>query len=341
MSLLEVQDLTVVFDTPDGKLTAVRGLDFSLEEGSTLGVVGESGSGKSAAMLATLGLSGGHVSGHAVFDGRDLLGLSAAELRAVRGRQISMIFQDPLSSLHPYYRIGWQLVEAIRAHENVSAAAARHRAVEMLEHVGIPEPDRRFSAYPHEFSGGMRQRVMIAMALLLRPRVLIADEPTTALDVTVQAQILVLIRELQAETGMAVVLITHDLGVVADLADEVVVMYAGKAVEHAPHRDLYHRTHHPYTRGLLRSIPNATAAGRRLEPITGQPPSLLHVPSGCPFHPRCPFAFDRCPHEEPPLMHVDAAHGSACWLPGGLLGTSTAVDAARLAFTREHDRSAS
>lgn len=270
MGLLEVTDLAVSFGTPDGVVHAVRGLDLSVEEGQTLGIVGESGSGKSVSMLAVLGLAGGQVSGRAVFDGRELISAPRDEVRRLRGAELSMIFQDPLTSLHPLYRVGWQIAEAIRAHRRTSRRAARDRAIELLDRVGIPQPQRRVDDYPHEFSGGMRQRAMIAMALALGPRLLIADEPTTALDVTVQAQIIDLIRDLQAQTGMAVVLITHDLGVIADVADEVLVVYAGKAVERAGRRDLFARFHHPYTRGLLRSLP---AAGcRRQSAAVGADP---------------------------------------------------------------------
>jgi oligopeptide/dipeptide ABC transporter ATP-binding protein len=333
MTLLEVTGLTVSFETPDGLVEAVRGLSFGLDEGRTLGIVGESGSGKSVAMQTIAGLTrGARVGGRALFQGADLLAMTSEKLRAVRGAQVGMIFQDPLSSLHPYYRVGWQIAETIRAHTDCSRREAYDRAVELLELVGIPQPRQRVRDYPHQFSGGMRQRVLIAMALALNPRLLIADEPTTALDVTVQAQIMELIRELQGELGIAVILITHDLGVVAGMADEVLVMYAGKAMEHAARLDLYHRPHHPYTAGLLASLPDAAGPGERLRAIPGQPPSLINPPAGCPFHPRCPYATDRCRTEEPPLRPVSGpggAHRSACWLPLDLLGLADTVAARR------------
>ncbi|MGH3657519.1 MAG: ABC transporter ATP-binding protein, partial [Micromonosporaceae bacterium] len=283
---------------------------------------------------------GAEVTGQAVFAGRtpetrgDLLAKSGENLRHVRGAEIGMIFQDSLSSLHPYFRVGWQIAEMVRAHDrSVSRAAAHTRAIALLTRVGIPRPERRVGDFPHQFSGGMRQRVMIAMAMALGPALLVADEPTTALDVTVQAQVLEVIADLQRDTGMAVLLITHDLGVVAEVADEIAVMYAGAVMEQAARRELFYRFHHPYTEGLLHSLPSdpANAPGgstgtagpsgravrRRLRPIPGAPPSLLRVPRGCPFHPRCPYAFDRCRTEVPPLRPVDgsAAHRSACWLP--------------------------
>jgi oligopeptide/dipeptide ABC transporter ATP-binding protein len=283
MRLLEVTDLTVSFPTEDGVVQAVRGLSFELDEGRTLGLVGESGSGKSVATQTIAGLTrGARISGRALFRGRDLLTMGDDELRTIRGADIGMIFQDPLSSLHPYYRVGWQIVEMIRAHSRVSRREATDRAVELLGLVGIPHPRERVRDYPHQFSGGMRQRAMIAMALAMNPKLLIADEPTTALDVTVQAQILELMRGLQREFGIAIILITHDLGVVADMADEVLVMYAGTAMERAGRRDLYYRPHHPYATGLLESLPEAGKPSDRLRPIPGQPPSLITPPTGCP-----------------------------------------------------------
>ena len=246
-----------------------------------------------------------------------------------------MIFQDPLSSLHPQYRVGWQIIEAIQAHRKMSTAAARELAVETLRLVRIPQPDRRIDAYPHELSGGMRQRVMIAMALVLEPKLLIADEPTTALDATVQAQILELLGDIQRQVSMALIVITHDLGVIASMADDVLVMYAGRPAESSPVRDLFYRTHHPYTRGLLRSIPSAGPAGSRLEPIVGQPPSLIRPPSGCAFHPRCPFAMSACVDEAPPMTAVGSSdHHSACWLPHDLVGNSAEVDEGRLQYAQ-------
>jgi peptide/nickel transport system ATP-binding protein len=316
MALLEVRDLRVSFDTPDGTVRAVRGLSFDVEAGQTVAVVGESGSGKSVATQTITGLTrGAQVSGTAYFDGTDLISADPATLRRLRGARIGMIFQDPLSSLHPQYRIGWQIVEMIRAHDKaISKQAARQRAAELLTLVGIPRAAERIDDYPHKFSGGMRQRVMIAMAMALDPALLIADEPTTALDVTVQAQVLNVMRRLQERFGTAIILITHDLGVVAEMADEVVVMYAGAVMERAPRRDIFYRNHHPYTQGLLASLPTRT--GERLTPIAGSPPSLISLPAGCPFAPRCPHVFDRC-SQTPPLADVggDPRHQSACWLP--------------------------
>jgi peptide/nickel transport system ATP-binding protein len=316
MALLEVRDLRVSFDTPDGTVRAVRGLSFDVEAGQTVAVVGESGSGKSVATQTITGLTrGAQVSGTAYFDGTDLISANPATLRRLRGARIGMIFQDPLSSLHPQYRIGWQIVEMIRAHDKaISKQAARQRAAELLTLVGIPRAAERIDDYPHQFSGGMRQRVMIAMAMALDPALLIADEPTTALDVTVQAQVLNVMRRLQERFGTAIILITHDLGVVAEMADEVVVMYAGAVMERAPRRDIFYRNHHPYTQGLLASLPTRT--GERLTPIAGSPPSLISLPAGCPFAPRCPHVFDRC-SQTPPLADVggDPRHQSACWLP--------------------------
>jgi len=315
--LLDVRNLTVSFHTPDGIVEAVRGVSFQADRGKTLGIVGESGSGKSVATQTVAGLTrGARVSGQAIFEERDLLKLSAAELRAIRGPGIAMIFQNPLSSLHPFYKIGWQIAEMIRAHESMSAESAHRRAIELLGLVGIPRPERRVDDYPHQFSGGMLQRAMIAMALALQPRLLIADEPTTALDVTVQAQIMRLMRRLQNEFGMAIILITHDLGVIAGVADEIVVMYAGQVMEQASRHGLFRQPSHPYTSGLLGSLPRVDASGERLDAIAGQPPSLIHPPSGCPFHPRCPQVMDRCAQEMPTFMTVPGteAHRSACWL---------------------------
>ena len=316
MALLEVRDLRVSFDTPDGTVRAVRGLSFDVEAGQTLAVVGESGSGKSVATQTITGLTrGATVSGTAYFDGTDLITADQATLRRLRGARIGMIFQDPLSSLHPQYRIGWQIVGMIRAHDlEISKQAARKRAAELLTLVGIPRAAERIDDYPHQFSGGMRQRVMIAMAMALDPALLIADEPTTALDVTVQAQVLNVMRRLQEQFGTAIILITHDLGVVAEMADDVVVMYAGAVMERAPRRDIFYRNHHPYTQGLLASLP--ARSGDRLTPIAGAPPSLISLPKGCPFAARCPHVFDKC-SEPPPLTDVggDPRHQSACWLP--------------------------
>ena len=317
MALLEVEDLHVAFNTPDGVLRAVRGLSFSVEEGKTLGIVGESGSGKSVSTQTIMGLTrGARVSGQALFQGEDLLSMSNHQLQRIRGAKVGMIFQDPLSSLHPYYRVGWQIVEMIRVHDkSTSKQQARARAVDLLRLVGIPEPDRRVDDFPHQFSGGMRQRAMIAMAMALNPILLIADEPTTALDVTVQAQVLQVMKRLQEEFGTAIIMITHDLGVIADVADDVVVMYAGKAMETAERDTIFYRRHNPYTEGLLLSLPAYGGERERLQPIPGQPPSLITLPQGCPFRPRCPYAFDKCV-EEPELVDVGrSTHQSACWLP--------------------------
>jgi len=316
--LLEVKDLSVHFPTEDGLVKAVDGVSFSVDRGETLGVVGESGSGKSVTFLTVLGLINrkvAQVQGEVLFQGRNLLELPAEELQDIRGSRISMIFQDPMTSLHPYYRVGQQIVEAIRTHQDVSKGDARKQAVEMLRRVGIPRPDERARQFPHEFSGGMRQRAMIAMALSLNPDVLIADEPTTALDVTVQAQILDLIARLKDEFDASVVIITHDLGVVAEHADHVQVMYAGKVAEFGTRNDIYYRAHHPYTWGLLQSITRLDQPKiERLEPIRGLPPSLIFVPPGCPFHPRCPYVMDVCKREVPPLLSEDGRHASACHL---------------------------
>ncbi|MGP3533305.1 ABC transporter ATP-binding protein [Microbacterium sp. RD1] len=328
--LLEVDDLTVTFDTPDGEVKAVQNVSFQLDAGQILGIVGESGSGKSVSTQALVGLlRGAMISGRSLFDGRDLLTMSAEELRRVRGSEIAMIFQDPLSSLHPAYRVGAQIAEQIRAHEKVSRPAARARAVDLLRLVGIPQPERRVHDYPHQFSGGMRQRVMIAMAMSLNPKLLIADEPTTALDVTVQAQVLEVMRRLQEDFDTAIIMITHDLGVIADLADTVCVMYAGRVIEQAPLREIFYAQHHPYTAGLLRSIPSVEQLGARLSSIDGRPPSLLSLPGGCSFHPRCPFAMEQCRVERPLLEPVldDSRHLSACWLPKGATRVNDPADA--------------
>jgi peptide/nickel transport system ATP-binding protein len=322
--LLRVEELRVEFPTEDGVVHAVDGISYEVHSGRTLGIVGESGSGKTVSSMTTLGLTrneGARVSGRILFEGRDLVALSDAELRAIRGNEIAMIFQDPLSSLHPFFKVGSQLIEAVRAHQHVSKAVARSRAVELLGLVGIPDPDRRVDEFPHEFSGGMRQRAMIAMALANEPKLLIADEPTTALDVTVQAQILALLERLQRELGMAIVMITHDLGVVAEMADEIAVMYAGRIVESASAETMFAGPEHPYTWGLLKSIP--TLDGPREEdlvPIPGAPPSLINRPSGCHFHPRCPYAQPDHARIDPPLEPVagEASHSAACLLESGL-----------------------
>jgi peptide/nickel transport system ATP-binding protein len=317
--LLEVKNLSVHFPTDDGIVKAVDGVSFSLLPGETLGVVGESGSGKSVSFLTVMGLidtKRAIVEGEIIFQGQDLLTLPPDEMRTVRGEKISMIFQDPMTSLHPYYKVGDQIAEAVRVHQQVSKQEAHEQAVEMLRRVGIPRPDERADQYPHEFSGGMRQRAMIAMALSLNPDLLIADEPTTALDVTVQAQILDLLDRLKQEFNAAIVIVTHDLGVVAEHCDHIQVMYAGKIVEAGDRRDIYYGAHHPYTWGLLASIPrlNDSDVKERLQPIRGLPPSLIFVPPGCAFHPRCPHVFDRCRTEVPDLLPADGHHASRCHL---------------------------
>jgi peptide/nickel transport system ATP-binding protein len=318
MSLLDVRDLRTHFRTDDGIVKAVDGVTFSIEKGQTLGIVGESGSGKSVTCLTIMGLNPKQsttTTGQAIFKGEDLLQASKRRLREIRGNDIAMIFQDPMTSLNPVYRIGKQLAEAVMLHQDVTHAAARNRALELLKAVGIPRAERRIDDYPHQFSGGMRQRVMIAMALINNPDLLIADEPTTALDVTTQAQILKLIAKLQHEFGSAVILITHDLGVVAETADDVVVMYAAKIAEHAPVDDLFRRPRHPYTWGLLGSLPRMGADVPRLAQIPGSPPSLLFPPAGCRFHTRCEYVMNVCRATVPELRpspheaeHLDACH---------------------------------
>ena len=316
MALLEVRDLRVSFATQNGLVQAVNGVTLSLEPGQTLGLVGESGSGKTVTALTMLGLTRSNeteIGGEVLLDGVDLLMLEGSELRDVRGRRIAMVFQDPLSSLHPMHRVGWQIAEAIRAHEHVGKRAAGARAVELLRDVGIPSPHERAEAYPHELSGGMRQRVMIAMALALGPDLLIADEPTSALDVTVQAQILELLAMLQHETGMALVLVSHDLGVIAEQADEVVVMYAGRVVEQGRRDEVIGAAAHPYTRGLLGSITSIDGPrAELLTPIPGSPPSATQLPSGCAFHPRCAHALPSCAERVPSLSSHGGTHRVAC-----------------------------
>ncbi len=319
---LRVNDLRVHFPTDDGVVKAVDGLSFDLEKGTTLGIVGESGSGKSVTSLAVMGLHRGtraKVSGEIWLDGEDLLKVSDEELRSLRGNRMAMIFQDPLSSLHPYYTIGQQLVEALKVHQKVTKAQAKTHVIDMLGRVGIPNPDRRFEQYPHEFSGGMRQRAMIGMALINNPELLIADEPTTALDVTVQAQILDLMRDLQSEFGSAIIMITHDLGVVAEIANDVLVMYGGKCVEYAEVDDLFHQPDHPYTWGLLSSMPRLDRLKLdRLVPVAGNPPSLINIPPGCAFNPRCAFKDGTsvdCAAVVPALLESYPKHDSRCHIP--------------------------
>jgi peptide/nickel transport system ATP-binding protein len=319
MALLEVRDLSTHFRTDDGVVKAVDGVTFDVEKGRTLGIVGESGSGKSVTCLTIMGLNAKHntiTSGEARFKGDDLLRMSGRRLRDIRGNDIAMIFQDPMTSLNPVKSIGAQLVEAILLHRDVSKKQARARSRELLDAVGIPRAERRIDDYPHQFSGGMRQRVMIAMALVNDPDLLIADEPTTALDVTTQAQILNLMMKLQADFGSAIIIITHDLGVIAEVADEVVVMYAARVAEQAPVDNLFKRPHHPYTWGLLGSLPRLDADVHRLTQIQGQPPSLLNPPRGCRFHPRCPYVMEICKTTEPDLLPVshDRDHVQRCHL---------------------------
>jgi peptide/nickel transport system ATP-binding protein len=317
--LLQVKDLKVHFPTDDGLVKAVDGVSFQVMPGETLGVVGESGSGKSVSFLTVLGLITSKqavIQGEVIFQGQDLLKVPADEMRHVRGEKISMIFQDPMTSLHPFYKVGAQIAEAVLAHQKTSKKEAHDQAVEMLRRVGIPKPDERANQYPHEFSGGMRQRAMIAMALSLNPDLLIADEPTTALDVTVQAQILDLIDRLREEFNASVVMITHDLGVVAEHCDHLQVMYAGKIVEQGTADDIYYNPHHPYAWGLIGSITRLDEERKeRLRPIKGLPPSLIFVPPGCAFNPRCPYAFDRCHVDVPELLPIDGHHAAACHLP--------------------------
>jgi peptide/nickel transport system ATP-binding protein len=319
--LLRVEDLRVHFDTPDGVVRAVDGVSYELQRGRVLGMVGESGSGKSVSSLAIMGLLGAErarIAGRVLLGGRDLLTLGDEQMREIRGNEIAMIFQDPLSALHPYHRVGAQVGEAIRAHRDVSRRAARARTLELLETVGIPDAARRADSYPHELSGGMRQRAMIAMALANEPALLVADEPTTALDVTVQAQILDLLAHLKDELGMAVVIITHDLGIVAESADEIAVVYAGRIVERGPVERIFAAPEHPYTWGLLRSIPRLdTPRGEELVPIPGRPPSLAGLPGGCAFAPRCPYVRPRHREVQPPLESLPDApgHAVACLLP--------------------------
>ncbi|MER6467929.1 ABC transporter ATP-binding protein [Streptomyces collinus] len=321
-AFLSVRDLRIHFNTDDGLVKSVDGVSFDVQRGQTLGIVGESGSGKSVTSLGLMGLhraANAKVSGEVWLDGQELIGADPDEVRRLRGRKMAMIFQDPLSAMHPYYKVGTQIVEAYRVHHKVSKKVARTRAIEMLDRVGIPEPAKRIDGYPHEFSGGMRQRAMIAMALVNNPELLIADEPTTALDVTVQAQILDLIRDLQKEFGSAVIMITHDLGVVAEIADDVLVMYGGRCVERGPVGEIFDQPQHPYTWGLLGSMPRIDReTSDRLIPVKGQPPSLINVPSGCAFHPRCPYADlpkgNVTRTVRPELEQVEGGHWSACHL---------------------------
>lgn len=347
--VLEVQDLNVSFPTEDGLVRAVRGVSFQVRQGEALGIVGESGSGKSVSSLAVMGLlpRTAEISGSAQVLGQETLGLDDDELSLIRGRRIAMIFQDPLTSLNPVYSVGFQIAEAVHAHHDVSNDEARSRAVELLDVVGIPNPERRVESYPHELSGGMRQRVVIAIAMANNPDVIIADEPTTALDVTVQAQVMEALEAARKETGAALVLITHDLGVIAGHVDSVNVMYAGSIVESGTVDEIYYEPRMPYTLGLLGSLPRVDASREaKLTPILGSPPSLVNMPPGCPFAPRCPMAEQLCREVEPPLAVVEASgHASACHFSDRLAGVQptdlfkpVAVDAELVAELREEER---
>jgi peptide/nickel transport system ATP-binding protein len=321
--VLSVEDLTVGFPTDDGIVQAVRGVSYQLRRGEAMGIVGESGSGKSVTSLAILGLlpPNAKITGSVKFDGREVLGGNDAEMSKFRGKQVAMIFQDPMTSLNPVYRIGFQIAETLHAHNKISKKAAEARAVELLAAVGIPHANERVHAYPHEMSGGMRQRAVIAIAMANDPEVIIADEPTTALDVTVQAQVLEALEAARAETGAALVLITHDLGVIAGHTDRVCVMYAGKLVETGTVDDIFYTPRMPYSLGLLGSLPRVDQSAReRLTPIVGSPPSLLNIPPGCPFTPRCPMAQDLCEREEPVLVAVGPDHAAACHFSDQLIG---------------------
>lgn len=319
--LLEVDDLKMYFHTEDGVVRAVDGVSYTLDRGETLGVVGESGSGKSVTAMTIMGLISmppGKIEGGDVrYRGRSILEMTEEEMQHIRGNDIAMIFQDPMTSLNPVYKIGKQVGEGLRLHRGYSKQDALKRATELLDLVGIPEPEKRVNEYPHQFSGGMRQRVMIAMALACDPDILIADEPTTALDVTIQAQIIELMQEMQEKNGNAIIMITHDLGVVADMADKIMVMYAGRPVEFGTAEEIFYESRHPYTWGLIRSIPEQAIDEKKpLTPIHGNPPSLMNLPEGCVFSPRCPYATDKCRKQRPERVVTESGHYSACHYSG-------------------------
>lgn len=317
-NLLEVKDLRTSFKTHIGDVKAVRGVDFELKEGEALGIVGESGCGKSVTMMSIMKLlsENARIEAQGIkFDGKDIYELKEKEMQTIRGNDMSMIFQDPMTSLNPLYTIGDQLTEHLIKHKKISKKEAYQKAIEMLDLVGIPSPEQRIKQYPHEFSGGMRQRVMIAMSLICEPKLIIADEPTTALDVTIQAQILDLMKELKSKLNTSIILITHDLGVVADLCTRINVMYGGIIVEKGSAEDIFYRGRHPYTWGLLRSVPNPKSEKKeKLKPINGQPPDLLNPPAGCPFAARCEYAMKICIKQQPPLFKLEEGHEAACWL---------------------------
>lgn len=316
-TLIEVRDLAISFFNKSGEVQAVRGIDYTLRRGEVLGIVGESGSGKSVSSHAILRLtppSGKVKSGQILFDGKDLLQMNKKEIQALRGNRIAMIFQDPMTSLDPLFTVEYQINESLKKHTSLDAASRKKRVIELLELVGINQPERRAKQYPYEFSGGMRQRVMIAMALSCDPELLIADEPTTALDVTIQAQIIDLLKELKERLGMAIIFITHDLGVVSDICDDIIVMYAGKIVETGTKRDIFYQHKHPYTEGLLASVPDIDQdVAEKLVPIKGNPPDMSCVKEGCAFAPRCKYAMQACVREDPPLIEIEGTHAAACW----------------------------
>ncbi|MCE0557885.1 ABC transporter ATP-binding protein [Motilimonas sp. E26] len=329
MKLLDVKDLEVQFATPEGSVVAVNKLNFSLDKGQTLGIVGESGSGKSQTAFALMGLlaKNGTISGSAKFEGQEILNLPEKQLNNIRAEQIAMIFQDPMTSLNPYMKVGEQLMEVLIKHKGMSKQDAFNHSVRMLDAVKMPEAHKRMAMYPHEFSGGMRQRVMIAMALLCQPKLLIADEPTTALDVTVQAQIMSLLNELKDDFGTSIIMITHDLGVVAGICDSVLVMYAGRTMEYGSVRDIFYRPTHPYTQGLLKAIPRLDTEGEILPTIPGNPPNLLRLPMGCPFQQRCEFVSEQCQQSAPDLTEFATGRQRACFNPPAVITTISGSEA--------------